>query len=452
MKKILFIAIGLSLWATTTDAADDWQYVGFQPVSSFVNKYQTDDKDTIRIFSLCNGIDNNFDGVIDEDEGDIPPSIWKGKLINSITLSKFNKIEDFGFKINTPVNSTLTERNNILIPSGNNLIVYNTVDEKMVEIIDLGMYVVSVDAVEDRGEMYYIFGLRDYSSGKSYVRVLSREASFDKWTTAADNIVDARFIYNDESGGAIALSEGDFEKKDAQIQFFSFNKKEARLTSTLYTGGIGTKVSHSLDKSLFYVIMGGSHEIHIVDRNTRAIVSTVKTNTTGSGGPKDAATDADELLYVSTYSDQIQLYDNYATNPSLSFVKEGTGFTNNISQYTNNYIFVDNIQHTNGDPSNKIYFYTNIKTNVENGGINKKITPPVRIYPHPVANDFHLVSDDLVGELSIAIVDGQGKIVATHSAVADGEVEMSADELGLGAGNYTAIINGTKAVRFIVIK
>jgi hypothetical protein len=63
-----------------------------------------------------------------------------------------------------------------------------------------------------------------------------------------------------------------------------------------------------------------------------------------------------------------------------------------------------------------------------------------------------MVSDELVGELEIAIIDGQGKIVATHSAVADGEVAMSADELGLGAGNYTAIINGTKAVRFIVIK
>ncbi|MER3329288.1 MAG: T9SS type A sorting domain-containing protein [Candidatus Kapaibacterium sp.] len=76
----------------------------------------------------------------------------------------------------------------------------------------------------------------------------------------------------------------------------------------------------------------------------------------------------------------------------------------------------------------------------------------IRVYPHPVSNDFHLVSDDLASTNDIAIINSQGKIVATHRGSSNGAIALNADALGLVSGNYTAVINGTRAVRFVVIK
>ena len=63
-----------------------------------------------------------------------------------------------------------------------------------------------------------------------------------------------------------------------------------------------------------------------------------------------------------------------------------------------------------------------------------------------------MVSDDLAGTNDIAIINSQGKIVATHSGSSNGTIALNADALGLVAGNYTAVINGNRAVRFVVIK
>ncbi len=425
----------------------EWQYVGYQPVATFIDKMSH----SSLVHTLCKGIDYNFNGIVEEELGDVAPSLWKSSFETDEEFLPFEKVMDIDFKINLPVRANLSPEGNILIPSGNNLIVFSREEEKTVEVIDLGTYVVSVDAVEFDSNTYYLFGLRDYESGKSYVRVLSQDFTFDKQIETGVNIADARFTNHQSFGNVITVNEGDYEQKNAKIEFFSFDDDGARKQETLYVGGVGSKISMPFVSNMIYVIMTGSHEIHIIKKGQNKVNATLKTDTKGSGGPRDVGFDHRSLLHVSTYSGEIQIYDAQLGHPYPRFDKKGTGFTGDVNSFIYDFIFVDNIMHTYNDPSNRVFLFNGQLTSVDQD-FSKFTTPPIRIYPHPVANDFHLVSDELVGELSIAIIDGQGKVVAIHSAVADGEVVLSADELGLGAGNYTAIINGTKAVRFIVIE
>ena len=425
----------------------DWTYVGYQPVATFIS-----DDTNRNIYTLCQGIDYNFNGKIEEELGDVAPSLWKSYLDYGGKFTTTEKVMDLDFKINLPMKTSISPDGNLLIPSGNKVIIYSREKEKVVDEIDLGMYVISIDVIEDLGDIYYLFGLRDYSTGKSYARVISKTANYDKSIETSENIVDAKFERKNLYNLVVTLNEGDYEDSKSNLEFILFHTAEVRKEKNIELEGVGSRISFPKRSDRIYPIMTANHKIHIIHKSEQKHTSTINTDTEGSGGPRDIEIDDFYwFLYTTTYSNEIQMYDMIDGAPYNRYDKLGTGFTEGLNKMGHNFIIAENIQYTFNDPSNRIYSYNTRFTNVD-GDVNRVTTPPIRIYPHPVGNEFHMVSDELVGELEIAIIDGQGKIVATHSAVADGEVEMSADELGLGAGNYTAIINGTKAVRFIVIK
>jgi hypothetical protein len=312
---------------------------------------------------------------------------------------------------------------------------------------------VSVDAVEDKGDIYYLLSLRDYSTGKSYARVVSQTSDYDQAIETEPNIVDSKFQKHNLYNLVVTLNEGDYELANSKAEFFIFHTDTVLKNNSIELDGIGAKISIPKFSKWMYPIMTESHKIHLIDIDDEELVATINTDTKDNGGPRDIEIDTEHwLLFTSTYSGEIKMYELLQGNTSTLFNLKRTGFTGDVNSFNYNYILVDNVMHNHFDPSNRIYlFNSKIISKVDNN-FSQITTPPIRIYPHPVGNEFHMVSDELVGELEIAIIDGQGKIVATHSTSADGEVAMSADELGLGAGNYTAIINGTKAVRFIVIK
>jgi len=431
---------------------EDWNYVGYQPVATFVS-YDVNRN----IYTICKGIDYNFNGKIEEELGDVAPSLWKSYLSYGGKFSPSEKVMDIGFKINLPMKTSISPDGNLLIPSGNNLIVFSREEEKIIEEIDLGMYVVSVDAIEDKGDIYYLCGLRDYSTGKSYARVISKTAEYDQSIETEPNIVDSKFQKYNLYNLVVTLNEGDYEDSKSNLEFILFHTAEVKKENNIELDGVGSKISLPNQSNRIYPIMTANHKIHIVDLDKEKLTATINTDTKGNGGPRDVeiGTNLESgywLLFTSTYSDEIQMYDASDGKSYHRYNIKRTGYTGDVNYFDYYYTIIDNIQHKYNDPSNRIYLYNSQRTLAVDYDFGKINTPPIRIYPHPVANDFHLVSDELVGDLDIAIIDGQGKIVATHSAIADGEVAMSADELGLGAGNYTAVINGTKAVRFIVIK
>jgi len=393
------------------------------------------------LISVNLGFDVNFDGEIILNEGDIYPSIWKNPFEDGNISDRYNEEFVIKFPINFPLNTNISSDGDITIPSGNSVHYYNVEDNEIYESFDAGMYVSTAFRVLD----YLVLGQRDYANGKSYVRI--KKGDFiDVSTEVGANVVDCIVYQNNSGFGVVSLSEGNFGQPDAKINIIKLSTMGIGDNTAIDVGTGGNSIVANADQSKAAVVMNGSHEIHILNLITGEIDLTFSTGTSGYGGPRDAKFQ-DDKLYVSTYSNKILVFDSNNGNQLSSITIDGNSEGIAI---TDNYLLAANINYSNYQPSNRIFAYDLDKiTSVEE---TKQTQQTIRVYPHPVANDFHLVSDDLAGTNDIAIINSQGKIVATHSGSSKGAIALNADALGLVAGNYTAVINGTRAVRFVVIK
>ncbi len=389
------------------------------------------------------GVDFDFDGTADLDSGEQYSSIYSFLPEGSEPFDYGNSGTEIElpFYLNFPVNTNVSSDGVLVLPSGNKVYMYDVAEGEITDSLDAGMYVSTAFSVLD----YLVLGQRDYAEGKSYARIINDVVGIDVSEEVGNNIVDLGVYQNSAGFGVVSLSEGTFGEEDAKVNILKLGFTGFTENISIDVGATGSGIAMNVGQTKAAIVMNGSHEVHIIDLLTAEKEFTFSTGTSGFAGPRNAAFVGNNL-YVTTYAGKVLIF-NPETGDKLSEIIVD-GLAEGIAA-SDNHIYVANNGFSNYSPNNRILAFNKTITNVEQSSV---ASAPIRIYPHPVANDFHLVSDELVGELSIAIIDGQGKIVATQSAVADGEVAMSADELGLRAGNYTAVINGTKAVRFIVIK
>ncbi len=388
------------------------------------------------------GIDFNFDGNIDETIGDQKPSVYSFTLReNGTPFDKTTKEMDFDFPINFPLNTNISSDGNIALPSGNMVNFYNVEDNEVYDSFDAGMYVTCAFSVLD----YLVLGQRDFANDKSYIRIKNGDF-IDVNTEVGANVIDC-IVYQNASGfGVVSLSEGNFGVADAKINIIKLSTMGIGENTEIEVGTGGNSIVANADQSKAAIVMNGSHEVHILNLLTGKIDKTFSTSTSGYGGPRDAEFVGD-LLYVSTYSNQISVF-NYKNGKKVSSISID-GNSEGIA-ITDKYLLATNNNYSNYQPSNRIFAYDLDKITSVEEAVQTQQT--IRVYPHPVSNDFHLVSDDLAGTNDIAIINSQGKIVATYNGSSNGAIALNADALGLTSGNYTAVINGIRAVRFIVIK
>jgi hypothetical protein len=418
---------------------NDLCHTGYQPLDLF--PYGEHYK--FRYYSVCLGIDNNFDGVFNSLEGDLPPTIRASFIYYQETLLDNPSIEMIlDFPINYPLNTNISTVGYIPIPSGNLVNIYSVEDRDLYYTIDAEKYV----SCTYMGSSYLVMGLRDIESSESFVYI--RNDKFpDLEIEVSKNVSDLIAFQKGNNINVLTVSEGTFGESDAKINLIISDPITGEKTNTVFdAGSMGSAVVANSDFSKAAIVMSGSHEIHIFDLNTKEIILTFPTGTSGYGGPRDAEF-YNNRLYVTTYSNQIIVYDENTGEKLSSIIIDGN--SEGLDIYDND-LFVTNNQYSNYQPSNRIFAFDLDKITSVEGTVPTQQT--IRVYPNPVANDFHLVSDDLAGTNDIAIINSQGKIVATHSGSSNGAIALNADVLGLTSGNYTALINGTRAVRFVVIK
>ncbi|PKL78956.1 MAG: hypothetical protein CVV25_09625 [Ignavibacteriae bacterium HGW-Ignavibacteriae-4] len=410
-------------------------YVGYQPLALF--DLGLDPQQALYTVSL--GIDYNFDGIINEEEGDLPATL--GTNFSFGSLDKIDRTKEFYFPINFPLNSNISSDGNIVLPSGNKAYFYNVDAQKITDSLDAGMYVTCAFSVLD----YLVLGQRDYTENKSYIRI--KKGDFiDVKTEVGANVIDC-IVYQNASGfGVVSLSEGNFGQPDSKINIVKLSTMGIGENTAIDVGTGGNSIVANADQTKAAVVMNGSHEIHILNLITGEIDLTFSTGTTGYGGPRESVFNNDRL-YVTTYSNQIMVFDVNSGSKLSSINIDGNSEGLFIEK---NFLMVANNQYSNYEASNRIFAHDINKITSVEEAIPSEQT--IRVYPHPVSNDFHLVSDDLAGTNDIAIINSQGKIVATYSGSSNGAIALNADALGLTSGNYTAVINGTRAVRFVVIK
>lgn len=410
-------------------------FTGYQPLDIF--SYN----DTL--YSVNLGVDFNYNSVKDLAVGDQKASISKVipfEITGKTFLFGGHQI-DFDFPINFPLNTNVSTDGDIILPSGNMAYYYNITDNEIFDSLDAEAYVTCSFRVLD----YLVLGMRDATDGKSYVRI--KKGDFiDVKTEVGKNVVDLTVYQNASGFGVLSVSEGTFGEADAKLNILKLSTMGFGDNISIDIGKTASAVVTNNDQTKAAVVMNGSHEIHIIDLLTDEKVLTFSTGTTGYGGPRDAKFVGD-TLFVTTYSNQILAFDSKTGTKLGSLALDGKSEGLYVDGAK---IYATNINYSNYQPNNRIFAYKYDKlTDVET---QLPTLETIRVYPNPVINDFHIVSDDLAGANNLVIVNSNGKIVATHSGYSDGAIALNTQSLGLDAGTYTAVINGQRAVRFIVIK
>lgn len=395
-------------------------------------------------YTVCQGLDNNGNGIIEESDGDTPTTITTHS--SGPNLEVKNRPHRFDFQLNVPLKSNMTRLDHnaadgrIYLPSGNNIYAFNTALQEISDTLVADMYVACVYAYLD----YMMIGQRDLVNEKSYIRIIKRK-KFYAQEEVGHNVVDCITYKNDSGLGVVSISEGTFGESDSKLNIIKLNSKGVTDNTVLDIGSGAASIVANQDQTEAAVVMHGSHEVHILNLLTGKIIKTIPTETSGFGGPRDAVFHND-ILYVTTYSNRVLVLD-LVKSEQVGYLKVDGDTEAIITE--NNFVLVANSKYADKEPNNRLIAYNidNI-TNVE----LTQTKQTIRIYPHPVVNDFNIVSDDISGQFYLVIFDGQGKVIATKSGYSSGAIALNIEELGLTTGTYTAIINGIRTVRFVVGK
>ncbi len=395
-------------------------------------------------YTVSQGIDYNGNGVFEESDGDIPTTISTHSLGPSLEGGDIP--HRFDFPLNIPLKSNMTRLDytatdgRIYLPSGNFIYAFNTALREISDTLVTDMYVACVYGVLD----YMVIGQRDLEEDKSYIRII-KEDQIDVKTEVGHNVLDC-IIYQNESGfGVVSISEGTFGESDSKLNIIKLSTQGISDNTVLDIGSGAASIVANQDQTKAAIVMHGSHEVHILNLLTGEISTTIPTGTSGLGGPRDAVF-YNNMLYVTTYSNRILVID-LTKGEQVGYLNVDGETEAIITE--NNFILVANSKYADKEPNNRLIAYNidNI-TNVE----ITKTQQTIRVYPHPVVNDFNIVSDDISGQFDLVIFDGQGKVIATKSGHSSGAIALNIEELGLTNGIYTAIINGNRTVRFVVGK
>ena len=103
----------------------------------------------------------------------------------------------------------------------------------------------------------------------------------------------------------LVLSEGNFGASDGTLAL-------AQRSGTTWTSAVlctgGTPNHFVVDGNTAYVVMNGSHEVVIVNLETRSITSRISTGTSGYDGPREAAIHGGRL-FVTTFTGNVLVID-----------------------------------------------------------------------------------------------------------------------------------------------
>jgi outer membrane protein assembly factor BamB len=197
--------------------------------------------------------------------------------------------------------------------------------------------------------------------------------------------------------------------------------------------------------------MNGSHQVHIVDLNTRRITRTIPTNTSGFNGPRESVL-IGNTLYVTTYASDVRMFD-ITTGAELGRLNP-RGKPEGIAVLGNS-IVVANAFEANGFNSGKTVVVLNTVTSVKNSPLKASIS----LSPNPTTDRTTLRVQGVNGfssDISVVLVNALGKQVARLSpnftSTSSIESEFSAEELGLAQGMYFVHIRSAQGMTAVPVQ
>jgi hypothetical protein len=397
-----------------------------QPVSLHTNAFS--------VTVLCNAIDVNFNGVLDD--GDRPaavqeifgpgvPPITSGVLpwgvgpLQRASMSESSLVAWIGDTVVTFDRSTYTrDRSKDVVASGVSAVSRNASDDTM--------FVSQRPSFTDPGTVAIMYGstvVRTIDAGVNVQQTLLTRLSTGK---------DVLLI----------LSEGGFGAANSTLMIVGMPSGE---TLSVDLGDTGNHFAVNGDSA--YVAVNGSHVVHVVDLTLGRISRSVSTGTTGYNGPREVAVDASRL-FVSTFANDVRVYRlndlAYVARLNVGARPEGMLVTPNGVLVTRSYV-ADGYAADSGVAVFEVPLVTSIQNQTPK---TEDQQTTVSIHVNADASVATVVGDAIDERLLIADMNGT---VASCPVLSRSQNSMLLDIRHLAAGAYV-LAGGARAQLFLITR
>jgi len=260
--------------------------------------------------------------------------------------------------------------------------------------------------------------------------------------------------------GVAVLNEGNFGRPTSTVQILTLNpltQQVAGMTS-LNVGDTGNHLFQRGDSLL--VTANGSHQLHIIDLNSKQIVRTIATGTSGSNGPRESVVDGD-IVYVTTFSNDVRRF-RISTGAPLTPLLLPQGRPEGLA-LANNRLFVANaFQSGSFSSATSVAVFDLLRVSVG----ARSLQAAVNVFPNPTSDEAHITlrfDEPLSARahaengVTLRLVNAIGAELAvvpsTQTDASTLQARVSAAALNLASGQYFLHIrtaNGTQALPLTV--
>lgn len=458
----------LTTFALAFASAIVWMCFTFQPQNAHAQQQITVARQPVtiiplgsRIHILSNRVDVNFNGR--QDEGD-SAAAWT--VLDAGTLRPVGFVRLPWESVNMQRPAVDAQAGILYISRGGRISSFNMSTQQVLrDTVALlsGSALTFVPVLQS-----LLVSIRPNFTDPGRVVVLNLATGTTTATYQAGANVQQTLAYATRSGelGVAVLSEGNFGRPNSTVQLLTINPQTGATTAstTLLVGDTGNHLL--LRGDTLIVTSNGSHELHLIDLNRRAIVRTISTGTSGFNGPREAVVDGD-IVYVSTFSNDVRRF-RLSTGAPVNPILQPQGRPEGLA-LVGSRLFVANAflpsMFTSGSTV-AVFDLTTVNVRSRSLSVTASERLHISIAPHPVSDVAHISITaenpsilagarwslhNALGQnvalplpLSADVANAGG--TAAQTAAQAVLMRLAVNELRLSAGVYTLQIETTEGI------
>jgi hypothetical protein len=385
------------------------------------------------VTALCNAVDVNFNGVLDD--GDRPAAVQEFSVASGMTLSSTTLPWGVG-----PLQRAALTSSALTAWIGDTVVSFTRPALTRDLTKDHVAPGTSAISWSTNGEMHFVSQRPSFTDPGTVAMVANTtvvrtiDAGVNVQQTMMTRLSNGKDVL-------LVLNEGGFGSANSTLMIVGMPSGE---TLSVDLGDTGNHFAVSGDTA--YVVVNGSHVVHVVDLTLGRISRSVPTGTTGYNGPREVAIDGSRL-FVSTFSNDVRVFRlsdlAYVARLLVGARPEGLLVTANAVLATRAYV-ADGYAADSGVAVFDVPIVTSVEHQIPKTEDQQE---PVTIHINADGSVATVVGD-LNDQMFIADMNG---IAASCPVLSRSQNSMLVDIRHLAAGAYV-LAGGARAQLFLITR
>ncbi len=258
--------------------------------------------------------------------------------------------------------------------------------------------------------------------------------------------------------GVAVLNEGNFGRPTSTVQLLLLNPltQQVQSMTSLNVGDTGNHLFQRGDS--IFVTANGSHQVHIIDLNSKQIVRTIATGTSGFNGPRESVADGD-ILYVTTFSNDVRRF-RISTGAPITPLLLPQGRPEGLA-LANNRLFVANaFQSGSFTSATSVAVFDLLRVSVG----ARSLQAAVNVFPNPTSDEAQITlrfdeplpssangSNGVTLKLVNALGTELATVPSTQTDASTLQARISAAALNLASGQYFVHVRTASGIQALPI-